>query len=181
MSHSRIFQISKTPLDKDDLMHDCHYDECIPNTMDYVLASNNIQGDLKWLQETYGKYIKVNTRRKTITIRHINQFKAERLRTITKLAKELAEAAALAAYNIESGYTDAYDGTYAHSGTNLAAGEHRSIDTLIYLINTADSDKYGFYIDDNNDYWGLMPLNEWLSDLKNGDTFYIGKIFDYHM
>ena len=47
-----------------------------------------------------------------------------------------------------------------------------------YELKSAYSDEYGIWVY-SNDY-GTMPIDEFIRELKDGDSFYVGQILDYH-
>ena len=46
-------------------------------------------------------------------------------------------------------------------------------------LDEAYGDRWGFYF--YNEDLGLLPENEFLRKLKDGETYYLGNILDYHM
>lgn len=48
---------------------------------------------------------------------------------------------------------------------------------LMYTLDAAYSDKYGYYVD-IDDY--PVPLSDFLRRAHNGDRYYIGAVIDYH-
>lgn len=171
MSHSRIFQTSDHPIDEDDLIDVSKYYDITSISCDYVDTSD-ASSDLEWLKQCYPECLDVDVENKTLTVKNARAYKTERLRRIAKQAMELHDLAKEAADNIEAGKKDAYDGSYRPNQ------EQPSIDQIAYRLQTALSDEGGFWVDD--DYYGIMPMNEWLANLSDGDVRHVGNTFDYH-
>ena len=49
-----------------------------------------------------------------------------------------------------------------------------------YRLKDAYDDQNGFKIDDNDEYFGITSLDNWVRNVEEGKTYYIGKTFDYH-
>lgn len=62
------------------------------------------------------------------------------------------------------------------------AGEGSDVDIeyLNYRYESCYEDKFGFYMDDNDEYYGNQTLSAFMRNTKNGDVWYIGEVFDYH-
>lgn len=56
--HSRIFQLSKSPIDKDDYIDESkYYDHWFTSRMDYVDGDTDRDDDIGWLSSYYGNSI----------------------------------------------------------------------------------------------------------------------------
>lgn len=51
------------------------------------------------------------------------------------------------------------------------------MDLYMYKLNEAYTDKYGFYIYEEDT---LMPLGEWLRWVDLEEDYYFGNVLDYH-
>lgn len=171
MSHSRIFQTADHPIDEDDLIDESKYYDMTNTNWDYVCDSD-ASSDLEWLKQCYPECLDVDIENKTLTVKNARAYKTERLRRIAKQAMALHDLAKEAADNIEAGNDDAYDGSYRPDQ------DKPSIDQAVYRLRTAVADEGGFWVDD--EYYGIIPLNEWLADLSDGDVKYVGSTLDYH-
>ena len=50
-----------------------------------------------------------------------------------------------------------------------------------YLVGKdAYDDQNGFKIDDNDEYFGITSLDNFVRNVEEGKTYYIGKTFDYN-
>ena len=55
--------------------------------------------------------------------------------------------------------------------------ERKPMDLYMYKLNEAYTDKYGFYIYEEDT---LMPLGEWLRWVDLEEDYYFGNVLDYH-
>lgn len=153
--HSRIFQVSESPIKEECLTDESCYDEWDhPDYVCQVENDKNIIADLEWLQ-TATKGIKVDTGARTITITSKKEYFEEKLEKFKALAEELSTITQDEFMSSESSY---------------------KVSSLEDSYNT----KCGFYIDDNNEYCGLTTLDSWVRYSKENKTYYVGSIFSYH-
>ena len=153
--HSRIFQVSEKPIKEENLIKEYQYYEW--EHADYVSQIETNEGiteDLKWLQ-TATKGIEVDLEARTIKITSKKEYFEEKLEKFRELAEKLSTTTQEEFISPKS-YTD--------------------FSTLEDLYN----DKYGFYIDDNNEYCGLTTLDNWVRYSEENKTYHVGNIFDYH-
>ena len=55
------------------------------------------------------------------------------------------------------------------------------LDTDMYSVNSSYDDKFGYYIDISGDCSGFpITVSEFMREVKDGDTFYMGTVTDYH-
>ena len=158
--HSRIYQISKAPIDRDDYIKEStYYDHWFLNSVaDYVNEDTNRNDDIKWLQSCYGnkglsfgqddngKYFIVEDKAKYFET-NFEEFK-----------KALVE---LSNITIDDFISD-------KGGMDL------------YRLKSSYDDEFGFYIDDGGEYYGLTTFDSFMRDANTGEKYYIGATIDYH-
>ena len=158
--HSRIFQISKTPIDRDDYIEeDKYYDHWFTNSVaDYVDGDTNRYDDIKWLQSCYeneglsfgrddsGEYFVVEDKSRYFET-NFEEFK--------KALQELSEKT--------------FD--------DFMNGERRM---SLYRLKSSYDEELGFYIDDNGEYQGLATFDRFMRCATEGEKYYIGATIDYH-
>lgn len=158
--HSRIYQISKTPIDRDDYIEeDKYYDHWFTGSVaDYVDDDTDRDDDVEWLQSCYGnkglsfgqddsgEYFVVDDKAK--------YFEAN----FEKFQKELKELS-------EKTFDDFMGGEGSMS---------------LYRLKESYDDEFGFYIDDRNEYHGLVTFDRFMRCATVGEKYYIGATIDYH-
>ena len=156
--HSRIYQISKTPVDMDDYIdEEKYYDHWFTNSVaDYVDGDTDRDDDIEWLKDCYekkglsfgqddnGEYFIVEDKTKF--------FEAN----FEKFQKELKELS-------EKTFDDFMSG-----GMSL------------YRLNSSYDDESGFYIDDDGEYYGITTFDRLMRGATEGEKYYIGATIDYH-
>ena len=156
--HSRIFQVSEEPISKDNLINKDKYNEnFVGSIADYVseveYESEQIE-DLKWLSKaTEG--IKVDIEKGTITIISKRMYFDEKHDKFKSILEKLQDI------TLEEFITT-----------------DNSFD--MYELKKAYENEYGFYIDDNNEHFGLIPLDNWVRNAEENKVYYLGTIIDYH-
>ena len=151
--HSRIYQISEKPIE--DFIDEYRYDEW--SRADYVslqTSETDIQSDLEWLQ-TANKGIEVDTENKTFKITSKKEYFDEKHDKFKELAEELSNT------SLED---------------FISGKEHFKV----YDLKCAYEEKYGFYVDDNDEFIGLTNLDNFVRNAEENKVYYIGRIFDYH-
>ena len=156
--HSRIYQISKEPINKRDYIEESHYyDHWFTNSVaDYVNGNTDRDDDIQWLKDCYeerglsfgtdnnGEYLVVEDKVKYFTVK-FETFQ----KTLTELSKTTLDDFA----NGECGYS-------------------------LYKLKEAYCDKFGFYAEieeaDTIEFDGFVRLAE------VGVKYYIGATIDYH-
>lgn len=160
--HSRIFQVSKEPLTKNDYYAEERYWEdlnFVPSIADYVDEAGSKE-DFEWLASALKGSAEVDYKNRTITITNKlayfeNRFKAFK-ETIARCANLSLE--------------------------EFAEKEHdRQLTTgmLFYELKQQIESTYEFYLDDEKT-WGCESLCSWMRHLDDGDVLYVGAVFDYH-
>ena len=156
--HSRIYQISETPIDKDDYIKEFHYwDHWFTNCIaDYVNGHTDRDDDIKWLKDCYeecglsfgkddnGEYFVINDKTK---------YFAPKFEEFQKALKELSKAT----------FDDFVSGEY---GVSLCR------------LKEAYNDKFGFYVECES--CGCETFDGFMRYAEIGVKYYIGATIDYH-
>lgn len=156
--HSRIYQISKTPIPKCDYIEeDNYYDHWFTNEIaDYVSGGTDRGDDIQWLKECYeekGMSFGIDDNGEYFIIEDKTKYFEVNFELFQKALKELSEAT----------FDDFISGK---SGTSL------------YRLRESYNDKFGFYVDSEN--CGLETLDEFIRHTDVGVKHYIGATIDYH-
>lgn len=150
--HSRIFQIERHEVDKDDFIDSYSIPDWFTDTIaDYTDDECDRDSDIEWLMGSIGLYATLDGEKLTFNSDPRLYFK-ERYDEFTRIASELSKA----------------------SFDDFASGE---IGHEKWRLNQAYEDRYGFYVYQND---GMETLTEWMRQVKAGDVFYIGGTVDYH-
>lgn len=151
--HSRIFQVSENPITEENYINEYRYDEYLvgQDGIDYVVESDSRTEDIEWLKHNKGLEITEDTI-KVVSKKDYFEKSFEKF-------QELIEKF--------SNYT-----------TEDFINPQNWLD--FYHLKDAYDDQYGFKIDDNDEYFGITSLDNWVRNVEEGKTYYIGKTFDYH-
>ena len=156
--HSRIFQISKTPIDRRDYIEeDNYYDHWFTNLVaDYVDGNTDRDDDINWLKNCYeekglsfgaddnGEYFIIEDKAKYFAV-NFEEFK--------KSLQELSESTFEDFISGECGYA-------------------------LYRLKNSYSDKFGFYVECES--CGCETFDGFMRHATVGDKYYIGATIDYH-
>lgn len=161
MSHSKIIQISRRPIDRDDWKAESDYYDIgfVGSVADYVadIDDDERKACIEWLSRSDGGPIPgviVNEKDETLKIVSKEDYFRDKWKRTTAAAKKLSEM----------------------SLDEFASGKGlRSIEDVNYFGN----DKFSLYMDAPT-IWDFCPIDEFMRYVTNGDTFYIGGIVDYH-
>lgn len=152
--HSRIFQVSREPITEENYISECRYDDYFvgQNGVDYVVESDNKQDDLNWLR-TANKGIEVTEN--TIKVTSKKEYFEKSFEEFQEYVEKFNN------YNMEDfidpkNWLDFYRFKDAYDSTD------------------------GFKIDDNDEYFGITSLDNFVRNVEEGKVYYIGKTFDYH-
>lgn len=149
--HSRIFQVSKSPVEKQDYYRDYRYfDDFVGSVADYVSDDTDRDEDIEWLAEYLSGVAEIEGDK--ITFKNIDAFFSKRYQQFCEAVIDLGTVS----------YQD------FRSGISYKAWR---------LQNTIE-DKFGFYMD--SEKYGLEPIDSFLRSVENGDVYYIGATIDYH-
>ena len=151
--HSRIFQVSENPITEENLISEYRYDDYFvgQNGVDYVVESDSRQDDIEWLKHNKGLEITENTI-KVVSKKEYFEKSFEEFQELLEKFKN---------YSME----DFID-------------PKNWLD--FYHFKDAYDDQSGFQIDDNDEYFGITSLDNFVRNVEEGKTYYIGKTFDYH-
>lgn len=158
--HSRIYQISKTPIDKDDYIEESnYYDHWFTNSVaDYVDGDTDRDDDIEWLKDCYEKkglsFGQDNNGEYFIVENKTKYFEAN----FEKFQKELKELS-------EKTLDDFMGGE-----SNMS----------LYRLKKSYDDEFGFYIDDEDEYHGVATFDRFMRCATVGTKYYIGATIDYH-
>ena len=156
--HSRIYQVSKTPIDKCDYIEESYYyDHWFLNSVaDYVNEDTDRNDDIEWLKVCYekkglsfgqddnGEYFIVEDKEKYFET-NFEEFQ--------KALKELSE----------------------RTFDDFISGESG---IFLYRIKRSYDDKYGFYVE--SEECGCDTFDEFMRYTTVGTKYYIGATIDYH-
>ena len=153
--HSRIFQVSKER--NAEPIQDYRYEDYfVPSVADYVVKLDDVEYEYKWLTKV-NKGLKVETK--------------DGVTTLTIVSKK-----------------DYFEKSFNEFKEHLKTVNEYSIDEFIdsknwlvfYNLRNSYDEKHGFYIDDNDEYFGIATINEFMRNVNDGDVYYLSTVFDYH-
>ena len=151
--HSRIYQISKTPIDRDDYIDEGHYyDHWFTNSIaDYVNGDTDREDDINWLK-SYANAISFDSddNGEYFIVTSKEEYFKEKFEAFHKFL------------DIVKGYTlqDFASGIYEMWG-----------------LKDAYEDKFGFYVDADGE---LMNFDSFVRRCVINEKYYIGGTIDYH-
>ena len=155
--HSRIFQVSKDKITEDKRIEEYRYDDgFVDSVADYVVKSDDINSDLEWLKSCH-KGLEVERKGETVTLKVVSKEEY-----------------------FEKSFEEFKEGLQKLSEYTMAD----FIDSKNWLdfwrLKDSYNNEHGFYVDDNDEYFGIATFDEFIRNTKDGDVYYIGNIFDYH-
>lgn len=151
--HSSIFQVSETPIEKSDYIRESDYwDHWFTNTHADYVAESDREEDIKWLKEIGYKGIEFGEDEH-------GEFLIVTSKTDYFAKKFMRFATALADIS------------------KMTLADFASARASIWKLEDAFEDKYGFYIDVDDE---LLTFDEFVRYCGNGDKYYIGGTVDYH-
>jgi hypothetical protein len=156
--HSRIFQISKNPIDKVDYIEESNYWDhwFIGSIADYVNGDTDRESDIEWLKHCYnneGLLFGVDEGGEYFIVEDKHKYFAKNFEAFQKALKELTDVT----------IDDFITGKYGMNMCNL---------------KLAYDDELGFYVD--GDDTGMETFDSCIRSSSNGTKFYIGSTIDYH-
>ena len=156
--HSRIFQISKNPIDKEDYIEESNYwDHWFTNSVaDYVNGDTDRDNDIQWLKNCYGDTglsFGVDNGGEYFIITDKAKYFASNFETFQKTLKELSEITLDDFVNGQCG-------------------------VQMHILKSTYDDDLGFYVD--GDDTGMQTFDDCIRYSENGTKFYIGSTIDYH-
>ena len=158
--HSKIFQIQSKPIDKDDYITESRYDYddwFLREIADYVadIDEDDQLFCIKWLSNING--IEVYLKNRTLVVSSKEKYFDGKYKTFQEELDRLK--------NIS--FSD-----FVSDSTELRC--------RMYALKDSYDDKYGFYVDDDGEWGGLITLDEFVRNAKENITYYIGGVVDYH-
>ena len=156
--HSRIFELSRTPVSPEDRFNTNDIpDGFYHNIADYAIDETNRAEDIAWFVSCYRSIIAIGEDGESITFNHMAKQDYFRF----KHKKFIEKAAELSAVSL-----DAFVGDTPYP-----------IDFTVYELNDAYKDKFSFYIYFESE---LVPMDEFIRTFSLEGTFYFGGTVDYH-
>lgn len=155
--HSRIFQISKTPLYKNDYISENYYYDhwFLHEIADYVDGDTDRAADISWLSKRDGIEVGHDDNGDFFIITSKKKYFAHSFERWKEACAKI------------------YEMTIDHF--IIYAMEHE-----MWTIKDAYDDKFGFYIEDCGEHYGTTTMDDLVRCCKDGDKFYIGATIDYH-
>ena len=156
--HSRIYQISKTPINKEDYIEESnYYDHWFTSSVaDYVNGDTNRESDIQWLKACYnnkGLSFGVDDGGEYFIVEDKSKYFAERFERFKNTLKEL-------------------------SSITLDDFANGTCGVKIYNLKFEYDDELGFYIDSEDT--GLETFDAFIRYVDNRTKYYIGATIDYH-
>ena len=156
--HSRIIELSKEPVLKQERISEASIPEWFCNTIaDYTDANTDRDHDIKWFLSCVGNYVDVAEDGQSFTFRP----KAKKKYFHRQYYAFLDKARELTGISIEA----------------FCAETPYDIGMAMYKLNEAYQDKFSFYIYHNDE---LKTLDEWIRETDLSGSFYFGGSLDYH-
>ena len=161
--HSRIFQISKNPIDEDDYIDADHYCGCddewfLASVADYVSDVDDRDAELdEWLSRFNGRGLEYDSEKETLSVIDRERFFAGKYAKFREMLQTLA-------------------------GATLAdfSGEGNYIGMDVYRLSASYEDKFAIYVDNTEDGTGLNTFDEFVRHAEKGIPYYLGGVVDYH-
>lgn len=155
--HSRIFQVSKEPVTEDKLIEEYRYEDgFVGRIADYVVKQGDITEDIEWLTRCK-KGIEVTEKDGITTLKIVSK-------------RDYFEGAFENFQKLINKFSDYTLSDFIDSKNWLD----------FYQLKDSYDDQHAFYIDDNDEYFGIATLDEFMRNVEDGDIYYIGNTFDYH-
>ena len=153
--HSRIFQIGKEPMTKEEYINSSSIPEWFTYSIaDYIDDDCDRKSDIDWLIATLGGIASVDGD-KLIFHHGAGRYFSGKYKAFVKAAEQL----------VKTSFDDFLSG-YA-------------VGTVLFNLKEAYDDRYGFYIY-NSDDDSFGTLDDFMRGIKDGDTYYVGGVVDYH-
>jgi hypothetical protein len=151
--HSLIIQVGKEPFEKEDYINFWDFsDGFVPNIADYV-ADLDSTGMLNGIKNVFGirkDVFKLGER--TVTIKSKELYFEQKFKDFTKYLKKVSENATLNAF---------IKGDLAYD---------------LWMLNSLHNENREVYIYDGYP----ITMDEWMRYVKNGESYHIGGVVDYH-
>lgn len=156
--NSNIIQISKQPINKNCYISATDYDKSwfVGNIAHYVTDMN--EEEQKYILKRVGFYnygIIIDTKNRTLTVVSKTEYFENKFKRVKEAALKLM---------------------------NMSLDEFAGFDGSIEIrkIQNAGNNKYGFYVDDRGEHYGLINFDTFMRCAEDGDVYYIGGIVNYN-
>ena len=159
--HSRIFELSQSPVPEDDrYTYDCLPEWFYGQIADYSddIPDENRSEEIRWFASSFAGACTCEGGKLTFAPDTVERYFRQ------AYSKFLAAAAQLTAYSYE-----------AFCGKN----GWRVLDHTVFELNDAYEDRYGFYVYDR-DRSEFRTEDAWLREADLSAPWYVGGIVDYH-
>lgn len=156
--HSRIYQISKTPIDECDYIEESHYYDhwFVGSIADYVNDRTDRNDDIQWLKDCYeerGISFGVDDNGEYFIVEDKIQYFTPKFEAFQKALRELSTSTLDDFVNGKSGYP-------------------------LYSLKSAFNEKFGFYVDGED--INTESFDGFVRYADVGVKYYIGATIDYH-
>ena len=155
--HSRIFQISKEPVTEENRFEeDRYFDGFVGRIADYVDEIGYPETEYDDLKAMLGDAVEFVTRDSFRIVDKKKWFEKKHERFVF-YAKKLSES-------------------------SLEDFCSQKLDMDVFNVEMEYEDKYNTYIDDGGEWFGTVPLDEFIrgSDKTETEVWHLGAVFDYH-
>ena len=158
--HSRIFQLSETPITKDEYISESHYYDCwfMTEIADYVDGDTDRIEDIEWLKSCVcGIEFGCDEDGEFLIVKNREQYFTKSFQTFANYLEAVTRQC-----NIKN-FTDGI--------------------VEMWHLNDVYDDKFGFYVDftrGTDRYNDLVSFDNFVRTSKDGDKYYIGSTIDYH-
>lgn len=160
MAMNTIYQISREPISEVEYLTESkYYDNFVGYITDYVNDDTDRELDIQNLIDILENIADVQTSEDNqvfFIIKNKELYFEETFDNFKECAEKLSKI------NLEEYSTDGITSS------------------MMNELNRCYSYKYGTYIDDNGEEFGLITLDDFLRQAQNGDKFYIGATIGYH-
>lgn len=153
--HSRIFQIEREAMTEDEYIDSDSIPEWFTNSVaDYTSDACSRENDIDWLMvAALGNIATIDGDKLTFSS------------DVRRYFKEKHEAFIKAAEKLSTTTFDDFVSSY-------------SVDSVLFNLREAYSDRYGFYVYSDDGF--LDTLDNFMRQVKDGETYFIGGVVDYH-
>ena len=153
--HSRIFQIGKEPLTKEEYIVSSSIPEWFTYSVaDYIDDDCNRESDIDWLMSAaLGGVASVDGDK--LVFHDTSRYFEGKYEAFIKAAEQLTKTS--------------FDNFLSCC----------AVRAVLFNLKEAYNDRYGFYVY-NSDDDSLDTLDDFMRSVKDGETYYIGGVIDYH-
>lgn len=161
--HSRIFQISKKPIDKTDYIEESNYYDhwFIGSIADYVNGDTDAAADIKWLRDCYESHgisfgADINDDGSNSVYLIVEDKSKYFAQEFERFQRTISKLSTITLDEFISGLCD----------------------TQMYTLKQSYDDKFGFYVD--GDDTDMETFDTFIRYAEVGTKYYIGATIDYH-